>query len=82
MKKSDFFSEVIIAFTSKHDEHGHGHDDHDQGHPQSLSASINIVYYEWSRSENKWLKLVDTDPEPPSELQDGKFDGQIIEVEL
>lgn len=81
MKKSDFFSDSIIAFAGKHI-HDHLHDHlHDHIHDQSVS--LRVVYYEWSKSENKWLKLRDSDPDPDqSVLPSGKFDGQIIEVEL
>lgn len=36
-------------------------------------------YYEWNDREQKWGKLNEHDPEPPT-LAPGKFDGQIVEV--
>lgn len=42
-----------------------------------------VVYYEWDKSNKKWNKTNDTDPEPiQSSLPSGLFDGQIIEVEI
>ena len=37
------------------------------------------IYYEWIESLNKWIKLVDSDPDPVN-IAPGKYDGQIIAV--
>jgi hypothetical protein len=37
-------------------------------------------YYEWNSIEEQWTKLNDKDPDPPTYLPAGKFDGQIIEI--
>lgn len=75
MKKTDFFNDTIIAFSTGKHHHAHLH--------IYAEVSLRVVYYEWSKSSNKWMKLRDADPEPDhSTLPTGKFDGQIIEVEL
>lgn len=38
------------------------------------------MYYEWNAGANRWMKLVESDPDPDPNLQPGRFDGQIIEV--
>ncbi len=38
-------------------------------------------YYEWNGRDNKWAKLNENDPNPPTTLKPGKFDGQIVEVQ-
>jgi len=82
MKKSDFFDDSIIAFTGE--KHHHAHHEHSpHAHGEGTPESLRFMYYEWSKLENKWLKLRDEDPEPDqAALPNGKFDGQIIEVEL
>jgi len=40
-----------------------------------------FTQYEWVARENRWSTIFDGDPEPPSNLPRGKFDGQIIDVE-
>lgn len=47
--------------------------------PQLLLASA-AVYYEWDASKHSWEKMLDADPEPPSDIPDGKYDGQIVEI--
>ncbi len=37
-------------------------------------------YYEWNDRDQKWAKLNEHDPEPPTTLPPCKFDGQIVEV--
>jgi hypothetical protein len=37
-------------------------------------------YYEWNEQDQKWGKLNEHDPEPPTTLPPGKFDGQIVEI--
>lgn len=77
MRKEDFFDESIIAFAKD----GHSHISHD--HTATPSSLATLVYYEWNKSSNMWVKLRDEDPEPDqSTLPNGKFDGQIVEVEL
>lgn len=46
-----------------------------------LKLDFDLIQYEWVESENKWVKFFDSDPEPPSDLPAGQFDGQIIDVE-
>lgn len=36
-------------------------------------------YYEWNSKDQKWVKLNQNDPEPPT-LKPGRFDGQIVEI--
>lgn len=75
MRKSDFFDEMITAFTAKHT--------HDEFHYHFAPLSLQVVYYEWNKKDQKWTKLRESDPEPDqSILPIGKFDGQLIEVEL
>ena len=45
--------------------------------PAALSGP---AFYEWNMAAQKWVKLMDRDPEPPANLKPGTFDGQIIEV--
>jgi hypothetical protein len=78
MKKSDFFDELIFAFElSKHHE-PHLH----EPEPPIGPLSVSVVYYEWSKTENKWLKLRENDPDPDQSLPNGDFDGQVIEIIL
>lgn len=74
MKKSDFFDDDIVAF----DVNKHPH--HPEPHIRPLS--LRSAYYEWSRPQNRWLKIRESDPEPDQNMPDGSFDGQIIEIEL
>lgn len=39
-----------------------------------------IRYYEWNTSSAKWEKMNPGDPDPPTDLTPGLFDGQIIEI--
>ena len=36
-------------------------------------------YYEWIQADNKWIKLILTDPDPV-DIPPGKYDGQIIAI--
>lgn len=40
----------------------------------------NTLYYEWNERDQQWAKLSERDPDPPTDLARGRFDGQIIEV--
>lgn len=49
---------------------------------KAFAAPLKVVYdiyYEWIAADNKWIKLVNTDPEPFN-IPPGKYDGQIIAV--
>jgi len=39
-----------------------------------------FTQYEWIEADKKWSTIFDGDPDPPSNLSPGKFDGQIIDV--
>lgn len=84
MKKSDFFDELIFAFElSKHHEHHELHLPHEpEPEPPIGPLSAGTIYYEWSKTENKWLKLRENDPDPDESLSNGEFDGQVIEIVL
>lgn len=45
--------------------------------PHVVSTSY---YYEWNDQDKTWAKFNAHDPEPPTDLKPGKFDGQIAEV--
>lgn len=82
MNKSDFFDDFgdfsdIIAF----EKHGGQNPGGGGGHEQSAAATT-AIYYEWSKPELRWMKTREDDPDPSPGLPPGKFDGQIIEVEL
>jgi hypothetical protein len=49
--------------------------------PAALNLAHNLTQYEWIETEQKWVKFFENDPEPPTDLPPGKFDGQIIDVE-
>jgi hypothetical protein len=49
------------------------------GNPQRLFVNKSF-YYEWNAIANVWAKLTEDEPEPPTNLPIGKFDGQIIEL--
>lgn len=48
--------------------------------PQIASHKIVYdIYYEWIQADNKWIKLILTDPDPV-DIPPGKYDGQIIAI--
>jgi hypothetical protein len=48
-------------------------------HKFSVIQSL-AIYYEWNAKDQKWMKLNDDDPDPPADLEPGRYDGQIHEV--
>lgn len=49
--------------------------------PEPLTApSKKSIQYVWDERVFSWQKLYDDDPDPPSNLEQGDFDGQIIDI--
>lgn len=82
----DYFNnEKIIAFTKDEPpmEPAYARLDTDSSGQPSIDTSTFLVFYEWDKTNKKWTKTKDSDPEPIQEqLPNGLFDGQIIEVEI
>lgn len=45
------------------------------------SVSKPTAFYEWNSIDNKWHKMIESDPDAPDNLEPGDSDGQIIQVD-